>query len=178
MGVWTTTGDRLQGPAGPAGPQGTAGAAGPEGSPGAMGPQGPAGPAGPTGPPLPGWDQLVLAADVPISAAATYVTALSANLNSGTYLVGATITMRRGATTLWTGRARIWNGTTTYASGEATTASSNPSSVAISLQCLVALTGTTTVQLQGFASVVSSTVIDADVGAGANTTRLWWLQLA
>jgi hypothetical protein len=121
---------------------------------------------------------LVLAADVPISAAATYVTALSANLISGTYLVGATITMRRGATTSWTGRARIWNGTTTYASGEATTASSNPSSVAISLQGLVVLTAASTVQLQGFASVVSSTVIDADVGAGANTTRLWWLQLA
>lgn len=120
----------------------------------------------------------MLAADVPISTAATYVTALSANLTSGTYLVGATITMRRGATTLWTGRARIWNGTTTYASGEATTASSNPSSVAISLQGLVVLTGASTLQLQGFASVVSSTVIDADVGAGANTTRLWWLQLA
>jgi hypothetical protein len=120
----------------------------------------------------------VLAADVSISAAATYVTALSANLASGTYLVGATITMRRSATTLWTGRARIWNGTTTYASGEATTASNNPSAVAISLQGLVVLTAATTLQLQGYASVVSSTVIDADVGAGANTTRLWWLQLA
>jgi len=111
--------------------------------------------------------------------ATTWYSGPAVTLAAGTWLITAHATIRRGATTAWTGAARLWDGSAALASGSQSAVSINPSFVSIPLVALVVLGSSTTVTVQGWASVVSTTTlhhVDRDGSAGA--TRITAVQIA
>lgn len=185
------------GPQGDVGPAGSAGAQGPQGPAGAdstvpgpkgdTGPQGPEGPAGPQGPPGEPGGSLTsatasLGADVQIPANNTFVDGPSVTLGAGTWLVTATATFQRNATTAVHWVARLSTGAVHYASSQHYQASASGHTVSISPSAIVTLAAQTVVKLQGAISAGSTTSLmkaaTPNAASGNNATRINAVKIA
>lgn len=89
-----------------------------------------------------------LAADVSLTTSNQWYDGPGISLATGTWLVGATITQVRSATTAETIYGRLSTGTVHYASTQMYHASLNGSGVTMSLNALITLAATTTVKCQ------------------------------
>ena len=89
-----------------------------------------------------------LAADVNLTTSNQWYDGPGISLAAGTWLVGATITQVRAATTAETIYGRLSTGTVHYASTQMYHASLNGAGVTMSLNALITLSATTTVKCQ------------------------------
>jgi hypothetical protein len=192
----------VPGPPGDAGPPGEIGPAGPPGPPGAdstvAGPQGPPGDTGPQGEIGPQGNPGIqgepgpagsfpsatasLGADVQIPSSNTFVDGPSLTLDAGTWLVTATATFQRNATTAVHWIARLSTGTVHYASSQHYQASVSGHTVSISPSAIIVLAAQTVVKLQGAISVGSTTSLmkaaTPAAGSGNNATRINAVKIA
>jgi hypothetical protein len=168
----------IQGPPGAdstvPGPQGPPGDPGPQGNPGIQGEPGPAG-SFPSA-------TASLGADVQIPSSNTFVDGPSLTLDAGTWLVTATATFQRNATTAVHWIARLSTGTVHYASSQHYQASVSGHTVSISPSAIIVLAAQTVVKLQGAISVGSTTSLmkaaTPAAGSGNNATRINAVKIA
>lgn len=120
-----------------------------------------------------------LQADVAVTPANTYTTAVSISLPSGTYLVLGHVNVLRNTTTATTYAVRITDLTNHYASGGQYMPSVTNHTTDVHLSTIITLNNTTTIYLQ-VASDQTSTIKAAlnSNGTGNNSTQLTAIRLS
>ena len=123
-----------------------------------------------------------LSADVTLDVSGNWYDGPTVSLSAGTWLVTATATFFRGATTQTTWFARISDGTTHYASTQAYSPSVIGSGVSCSLQAIVTLASAATIKLQATtnagAAACSLKAATTSYGSGNNSTIISAFKLA
>jgi hypothetical protein len=162
------------GPSGGSGPQGIPGEPGPKGDKGDPGEQGPKGDPGTAGSLLS--VTVALGADVQLTGNNAYADGPSLSLGAGIWLVTATATFQRNATTAVHWIARLTTGAVHYASSQHYQASVSGHTVSISVSAIVTLAAQTIIKLQGAISAGSTTSLmkaaTPNAGSGNNATRI------
>ena len=123
----------------------------------------------------------VVAADVTMATANRWytATATSVTLTAGTYYIVGQMTMGMASGVVDVMYARITDGTNNYASGQCLNPATNPHATTITMTTVVTLGGTTTLALQGTASVANALIKAAMTanGVGNNATQLMAVKL-
>ena len=121
-----------------------------------------------------------LATDVAMAAANTWYDGPTVSLAAGTWLVMASATLGRTATTAGHYNIRISNGTTNYASVQQYHASVANNWAALSCNAIVTLASTTTIKLQASGTITSDVLkaATANNSSGANATGLVAVRIA
>jgi hypothetical protein len=122
-----------------------------------------------------------LAADVSLTTSNQWYDGPGISLAAGTWLVGATITQVRAATTAETIYGRLSTGTVHYASTQMYHASVNGTGVSLSLNALITLAATSTVKCQCATSAGSNNsrmkAATTSNGSGNNATLITALKV-
>lgn len=123
-----------------------------------------------------------LAADVQVTGNNAFVDGPSVTLDAGTWLVTATATFQRNATTAVHWVARLSTGTTHYGSSQHYQASVSGHTVSISLSAIIVLAAQTTIKLQGASSAGSTTSLmkaaTPNGASGNNASRINAVKIA
>jgi hypothetical protein len=97
--------------------------------------------------------------NVTMTDANTFYTGVSTSLAAGTWLVIATITYRRAATTVTRYTSRLGDGTTHYAAAEGAMPSLNPHTLSHTLSAVITLGSTTTIGIEGASTTTLNTIL-------------------